>query len=219
MSYEQARFNMVEQQIRPWQVLDQQVLDVILKTPREAFVPAEKRQLAYVDTAIALPHKQCMMPPVVEGRLLQALNLSAQDRVLEIGTGTGYLTACIAQLAAQVDSIDIYQDFIDDAGRNLGGLGLSNTQLRVADACQTFDQSKQYQAIVFTGALSTVPSDYKNALAIGGRLFIIVGQPNQPIMEALLITRTSQAQWMEESLFETHIPFLVNAALPGSFSF
>ena len=219
MSFEQARFNMVEQQIRPWQVLDQQVLDVILKTPREAFVPAEQRQLSYVDTAIALAHGQCMMPPVVEGRLLQALNLRAEDQVLEIGTGTGYLTACIAQLSAQVESIDIYQDFIDDAGRNLGGLGLSNVQLTVADACQPIEKSKQYQVIAFTGALPAVPNDYKNALTIGGRLFVIVGQPNQPIMEALLITRTSQAQWMQESLFETHIPFLVNAPVPGSFSF
>ena len=219
MNFEQARFNMVEQQIRPWQVLDQQVLDVFLKTPREIFVPPSHRQLAFADTPIPLPHKQCMMPPVVEGRMLQALHITSNDTVLEIGTGTGYMTACLAQLAKNVFSVDIYQDFVDEANKTLANLGFNNTTLTVGDASQQWDEQGNYDVIAITGALASIPEYYKNALAINGRLFVIVGQPDQPTLEAMLITRTSASQWMQESLFETHIPHLINATLTKPFIF
>lgn len=219
MNLEQARFNMVEQQIRPWQVLDQRVLDVILKTPREIFVPESHSKLAFADTPVPLPHKQCMMPPILEGRMLQVLNIRNTDTVLEIGTGTGYTTACLAQLAKQVHSVDIYQDFVDGATQTLAKLGFNNVSCSVGDASQQWESDKKYDVIAITGALTAVPEFYKNALTVNGRLFVIVGQANDPIMEAILVTRTSETQWMQESLFETQIPLLINATVGNTFEF
>jgi protein-L-isoaspartate(D-aspartate) O-methyltransferase len=222
MNYEQARFNMVEQQIRPWEVLDQYVLDVMLQTPREDFVPARYRNLAFADTHIPLEHGQEMMRPNVEGRLLQSLNLKKSDVVLEVGTGSGYLTACLAQLAGHVYSVDIFPDFIEAAARKLEAQRISNVTLAVDDAAVAIQKGNpqgQYNAIAVTASLPYVPDYYKNALAIGGRLFAVIGTLSAPIMEAKLITRVAADQWVQESLFETRIAPLLNVQQPKAFKF
>jgi protein-L-isoaspartate(D-aspartate) O-methyltransferase len=219
MNYEQARFNMVEQQIRTWEVLDQRVLDVISRTPREAFVPAEHRALAFADTNIPLGHGQVMMRPNVEGRLLQALGIQESDIVLEIGTGSGYLTACLAQLAKHVDSVDIFADFIEKARVNLAAQQVDNVTLSQGDASATWGDRPEYDVIAITGALPVLPDSYKRLLALNGRLFVILGDESLPVMEAWLITRVGKQHWTTESLFETSIPPLINAVKPKAFVF
>jgi protein-L-isoaspartate(D-aspartate) O-methyltransferase len=209
---------MIEQQIRPWDVLDQRVLDVIAATPREAFVP-EKYQstLAFGDICIPLEHGQYMMSPKLEGRLLQTLDLQPTDKVLEIGTGSGYLTACLARLAAQVTSVDIYADFKYATERKLAGQAIANVELKVDDAAQGWGAEGQFDAIAVTGSLPMLHQGFHHSLSIGGRLFVIVGQP--PMMEALLITRVGAGQWSRESVFDTVIPALLNATAPALFRF
>lgn len=219
MNYEQARFNMVEQQIRTWEVLDQRVLDVISRTPREAFVPPEHRALAFADTCIPLGNGQVMMRPNVEGRLLQALDIQETDIVLEIGTGSGYLTACLAQLAKHVYSVDIFPDFIEKAGNTLTAQAVNNITLSHGDASATWGDRPEYDVIAITGALPVLPDSYKRLLAPNGRLFVIVGDNSLPVMEAWLITRVSEQHWTSESLFETSIPPLMNAVKPKAFVF
>lgn len=219
MNYEQARFNMVEQQIRTWEVLDQCILDVILRTPREAFVPPEHRALAFADTNIPLDHGQIMMRPNVEGRLLQALGIEGSDVVLEVGTGSGYLTACLAQLANHVYSVDIFADFIEKARVNLTAQGLGNITLSQGDAATTWGERPEYDVIAITGALPAMPEGYKRLLAPNGRLFVILGDESLPVMEAWLVTRVGEQHWTSESLFETSIPPLINAVKPKAFVF
>jgi protein-L-isoaspartate(D-aspartate) O-methyltransferase len=219
MNYEQARFNMVEQQIRPWEVLDQQVLQVILHTPREDFVPPAYRALAFADTNIPLGQGQVMMIPSLEGRLLQALALRKTDKVLEIGTGSGYLTACLCGLAGHVDSVDIFPEFTASAGNKLAKHSIGNVSLGTGDAAEGWNSGKQYDAIAISGSVPAIPESYKKALALTGRLFAIVGDPSMPIMSACLITRVSDSQWIQESLFETTIPPLLNARKPRAFVF
>jgi protein-L-isoaspartate(D-aspartate) O-methyltransferase len=222
MNYEQARFNMVEQQIRPWEVLDQHVLDIMLHTPREDFVPASYRNLAFADTNIPLEHGQEMMRPNVEGRLLQSLNIQKTDIALEIGTGSGYLTACLAQLAGHVYSVDIFPDFIAGSARKLEARRITNVTLSVADAAafETVQNAERpYDVIAITGAVPYIPDYYKNALTVGGRLFVITGDLSVPIMEAKLITRVAISQWVQESLFETRITPLLNVQQPKAFKF
>lgn len=214
---ERARFNMIEQQIRPWDVLDQRVLDVIAATPREAFVPERyQTTLAFSDFSIPLEHGQYMMPPKLEGRLLQALGLRPTDRVLEIGTGSAYLTACLARLAAQVVSVDIFAEFKYAAERKLAGQGIANVDLKVEDAAAGWN-GQEFDAIAVTGSLPVLHEGFHRSLAIGGRLFVIAGRP--PIMEALLITRVAPDQWATESLFDTAVPPLINAPEPARFRF
>ncbi|MBZ0071595.1 MAG: protein-L-isoaspartate O-methyltransferase [Thiohalobacteraceae bacterium] len=214
---ERARYNMIEQQIRPWDVLDQRVLDVLTATPREDFVPERYRTtLAFSDFSIPLGHNQYMMPPKLEGRLLQALALRPADRVLEIGTGSAYLTACLARLAAQVVSVDIFADFQDAAARKLADQGITNIDLEAGDAAAGWT-GQAFDAIAVTGSLPVLHEGFHHSLAIGGRLFVIVGRP--PIMEALLITRVARDQWATESLLDTAIPPLLNAPEPVRFRF
>jgi protein-L-isoaspartate(D-aspartate) O-methyltransferase len=219
MNYEQARFNMVEQQIRPWEVLDQQVLQVILHTPREDYVAEAYRSLAFADTNIPLGHGQIMMIPSVEGRLLQALALKKTDKVLEIGTGSGYVTACLARLAAHVDSVDIFPEFTDSAGTRLARHSIGNVSLSSGDAAEGWNSGRQYDAIAITASLPAIPESYKKALAVNGRLFVILGDTAMPIMSACLITRVTENQWIQESLFETSLPPLLNAKKTKTFVF
>jgi protein-L-isoaspartate(D-aspartate) O-methyltransferase len=218
VDFEQARFNMIEQQIRPWDVLDQRVLDVIAATPREAFVP-EKYQttLAFSDISIPLDHDQYMLPPKLEGRMLQSLDLRPTDKVLEVGTGSGYLTACLARLAARVLSVDIFADFKNSAQRKLAAQGISNVELKTDDVAAGWKAEAEFDAIVVTGSLPVLHEGFHRSLTLGGRLFVIVGR--QPIMEALLITRVGPDQWAQESLFDTAIPPLLYAPEPASFRF
>jgi protein-L-isoaspartate(D-aspartate) O-methyltransferase len=213
---EQARFNMIEQQIRPWEVLDQRVLDIIAKTPRENFVPFSYRNLAFADVEIPLGRGQVMMSPKLEGRLLQVLALQPSDSVLEVGTGSGYLTACLAQLSDRVLSVDIFPEFVESARRKCKNHGINNVVLRSGDAAQGWGNGC-YDAIAITGSVPVLPEHWRQQLNVGGRLFIIVGEP--PIMEALLITRVGAQEWTQESLFDTELPPLLNAKKPQIFAF
>lgn len=214
---EQARFNMIEQQIRTWDVLDQRVLDVMKSVPREQFVPEHYRSLAFADTNIPLGHEQVMMAPKLEGRLLQALAITPDDSVLEIGTGSGYLTACLARLGKQVTSIDITADFTTAAAAKLEAQGISNITLETFDAAEGIESEKRYDVIAVTGSLPLLQQQFQKNLAVGGRLFIITG--SLPIMEAKLITRVEENHWSSECLLETCIPPLLHAARPQAFVF
>ena len=206
---EQARFNMIEQQVRPWDVLDQQVLDTMNAIPREHFVPERYRSLAFADTSILLGHDQVMMAPKLEGRLLQALAITPADRILEIGTGSGYLTACLASLGQHVTSFDIMPDFTAAAGDALQSREISNVSLHTADVANGIDSDERFDAIAVTGSLPLLQQQFHDNLSIGGRLFVIVGE--LPIMEAFLIIRVDEHNWSRESLLETCIPPLLNA--------
>ena len=214
---ERARFNMIEQQIRPWEVLDQRVLDVLAKVPREMFVPEPYKSLAFADMEIPLAHDQAMMAPKVEARMLQALNVSPGDRILEIGTGSGYVTACLATLGDSVISLDIYAEFTENAGSVLQSLGLDNVQLITFDALSRYLPGGPFDVIAVTGSLPIGADEFESHLAPGGRMFLISG--NEPVMQANLITRVSHTAFRREILFETRIPALVNAPEPEQFEF
>ena len=219
MNLDQARDNMIEQQIRPWNVLDQKVLDVLAEVPRDAFVAEQYVNLAYCDTAIALGHGQTMLNPNVEGRLLQALALQGTETVLHIGTGSGYLTACLAKLAKQVRSVDIVEAFTQIAAQRLAKMSIDNVILEFGDACRGWAPESHFDVIVISGALRSVPGAYREQLTIGGRLFAIIGRADQPIMEVVLVTRTSQNQWRSESLFETRTSCRQDIATRDKFAF
>lgn len=210
MDLQLARSNMIEQQVRPWDVLDQRVLDVLAEVPREAFLESTHRGVAYSDFQLPIGHGQQMLKPTVDGRLLQALILEVTDTVLEIGTGSGYLTACLARLSAHVDSIEIVPALAESAAARLAGMGVANVTVLQQDATESWDARDGYNAIAFSGAIPSIPDFYKNKLTIGGRLFAMVGEISQPTMEAVLITRIRDSEWSRESLFETSVDALVN---------
>ena len=217
MNIEQARFNMIEQQIRTWDVLDDRVLNVISSTPRENFTPEQYRALAFSDISVPLAHGQTMMPPKLEGKLLQSLALLPTDRALEIGTGSGYLTACLAGLAGSVVSVDIHEDFIEQAQARMAQHDIHNVSFAHGDAAAGWQSDNGFDAIAVTGSLPALHQGFHDLLNIGGRLFVIVGKP--PIMQALLITRINEHEYHHEGLFETSIPPLINAPQPESFVF
>lgn len=208
IDFDQARQLMIEQQIRPWEVLDPRVLGALGTVRREDFVPARHRKLAFTDIALPLEHGETMMKPVVEGRLLQALDVGADQEVLEVGTGSGFLTACLATLARGVDSIDIHADFVDAARRRLAEAGCSNVRLAVADALE-HDPGRQYDAVAITAAVVALPDRFRQWVRPGGRLFVVRG--HAPAMEAVLLTRVGEHDWREESLFETELTYLRGA--------
>ncbi|MGW8227279.1 MAG: protein-L-isoaspartate O-methyltransferase family protein [Gammaproteobacteria bacterium] len=216
MNLDQARLNMIEQQIRPWEVLDQRVLDLLNTVPREEFVPEAYRMLAFTDMSIPLGDGQVMMPPRVEARIVQALNLQEDETVLEIGTGSGYVTALLASLARQVISVDINPDMIRQASDKLAAHGITNVTLETGDGARGWNAHAPYDVIVVTGSLPILPATFKQALKVGGRLLAIVG--DSPAMEVLLITRIGEMEWAEEALFETDLPALINAPQPERFS-
>ena len=212
-----ARHNMIEQQIRPWDVLDQRVLELIANLPRDAFVPKAYASLAYAYINIPLEHGQVMMAPKVEARMLQALDIHAGDTVLEIGSGSAYVTALLARSGKHVHSVDIYPDFIESARRKLAAHGIGNVHLETGDAANGWDHSGPYDVIAVTGSIPVLPETFRQALRIGGRLFIVTGEA--PVMTARLITRTGEQQWTDKALFETVLPPLVNAPRPRRFVF
>ncbi len=216
MNIEFARQQMVNQQVRAWDVLDASVLQVIAAVPREHFVPAGFEMLAFADTQIPIGHGQSMMTPTVEGRLLQALKLERSDNVLEIGTGTGFVTACLASLAASVTSVDIHDDFLRIAARHLDDSGIENVDLIAMDATQELPK-EHYDAIAVTGSIQTLDPRYVEALHPGGRLFVVVGDP--PVMDARLVCRTGDSDWRSETLFETNLTPILHGAPPPQFSF
>ena len=208
---------MIEQQIRPWEVLDPRVLNALHDVPREDFVPEQYRDLAFVDMNIRLDHDQVMMQPKVEARLLQELAPTASDLVLEIGTGSGYMTALLASLAGRVESVDIFPDFIESAREKLAAHDCSNVVLCEGDAARGWSGEAPYDAIILTGSLPSLPPVFAENLAPGGRLIAVIGQ--DPIMEALLIIRQPDGMLSRQSLFDTSIAPLLNAELPAAFSF
>ena len=213
---EAARRQMIEQQVRTWDVLEARVLDVLAAVPREHFVPAAYRGVAFADAAIPIGHGQCMLKPAVEGRMLQALAPRRGERVLEIGIGTGFFAACLSELAGDVESIEIFDDLAAGAQASLAALGLSRVTVTVADAfAHDFDAG--YDVIAVSGSLPVDDPRFERALSVGGRLFIVIGTP--PVMEARLITRTAENAWLRETRFETCIEPLLNAAAAPRFHF
>jgi protein-L-isoaspartate(D-aspartate) O-methyltransferase len=217
MNIEQARYNMVEQQIRTWDVLDSRILELVARARREDYVPAAFRRLAFADMNIPLEHGQVMMQPKVEARLLQELEIKPSDKVLEVGTGSGFLTSLLAGLGKHVYSVDIFADFSRAALEQLARHGHKNVTLEVGDAAAGWDRHAPYDVIVLTGSVPVLPETFKTTLAPGGRLFAIVGE--SPAMEALVITRTANGSYAERSLFETDLPPLLNARAPAHFDF
>lgn len=217
MNFERARFNMVEQQVRAWEVLDARVLEVLEAVQREDFVPVRYRKLAFADLSIPLPHGQCMMRPSVEGRMLQSLELGADETALEIGTGSGFITACLARLARHVVSVELYGDLHREARTRLQDKQVENVELFIGDAMTGWQPEQAHDVVVVTGSVPVVPDDFRGWVNPGGRLFVVTGQ--SPAMEARLLTRVGVSEWQEESLFETDLPRLVNAEPPASFEF
>lgn len=217
MNFEQARQNMVENQVRPWDVLDTRVLDALAQVRREDFVAPAHRQLAFADLSLPIGHGQVMMKPVIEGRVLQALDLKPTDRVLEIGTGSGFLTACMAMLAAHVTSVDVQADFTAAAQSRLDAAGVANATIVTADAVRDWQPQDKFDAIVVTGAVWQVPQRFLGWLKPGGRLLAIRGE--SPAQQAVLLTQAGTGGFREEYLFETDLPYLAHAEPPRRFVF
>lgn len=214
MNVEHARHAMIEQQVRPWDIVDLQVLAAMSAVPRENFVPLAYRDLAFADTELPIGHGETMFKPVLEGRMLQGLKLQPNDEVLEIGTGTGFITACLASLCRSLVTVDLHADFIANAKNRLAALDLNNVRYEQADAL-AFNPDQQFDAIAVTGAVTDVPQVFLDWLRPGGRLFIIHGQ--SPAQEAVCLTRGALG-FDTESLFETDIPYLVGAQPVDRFS-
>jgi len=211
-----VREQMIEQQVRAWDVLDGRVLEVMRRVPRELFVPPEQRYRAYADVEVPLARGQHMLRPSVAGRLLQALLPQPGEAVLEIGAGTGFVTACLRAMAAQVRSLEIFPELADAARRNLAALGMRDVEVLDADALNA-DSGARYDAIAVTASLPLYDARFERMLTPGGRLFVVVGEA--PVMDARLVRRTAEDAWCLESLFETVIDPLVNAVRPAGFTF
>ena len=208
-----ARHQMVDQQIRTWEVLDPRVLAVLAQVPRESFVPAGYRQLAFADAPIPIGFGQSMLAPKLQGRILQALGVAAGDSVLEVGCGTGYLSACFGLLAQSTHAIDIRAEFTSAAAANVKG---ANVKFETRDAFSSASLG-EYDVIAVTGSLPIYDTRFERALRMGGRLFAIVG--TAPVMDAVLVRRVDSNEWIRESLFETVIEPLVNAPTVSKFVF
>lgn len=217
MNIEQARFNMIEQQIRPWDVLDPKVLTLLAKVKREDFVPAAYRDLAFADLEIPLGEGQVMLPPRVEARLLQELGIRETDRVLEIGTGSGYMAALLAASAEHVTTLEIRPSLAAIARENLQRSGVDNVTVEVANGLAGWPQRAPFDAILVSGAVPEVPAALLKQLRVGGRLAVIVG--DAPVMEAQLITCTAEGVFNTINVFETVMPSLDGASPSAGFSF
>jgi len=221
MDLEQTRYNMVEQQIRPWDVLDQKVLNLLFELRREEFVPAVYRSLAFVDMEIPLGHGEVMLAPKMEARILQELQIKKTDRILEVGSGSGYLTALLARQGEHVYSVEIVPELKAMAEKNLQAHGISNVTLEQGDAARGWPDHGPYDVIVLTGSTPVLPEAFQNSLKTGGRMFAVVG--DAPVMEAVLVTCVAQEKeagvYNTVSLFETCIPLLKNAQQPERFVF
>ena len=216
MNTDFARQQMIEQQVRAWDVFDVNVLNAMKAVPRERFVPAGFDALAFADTEIPIGHGELMMTPTLEGHVLQALGLVGGESVLEIGTGSAYLTACLAKLSAHVTSIDVYDDFLDSARQRLTDCELDNVDIIRMDGTEGLPTGT-FDAIAVTGSIQSFDQRLVDALNPGGRLFIVVG--DSPAMSAMRVTRFDEDEWQSDTLFETDLPPLVNGALPPQFSF
>jgi protein-L-isoaspartate(D-aspartate) O-methyltransferase len=213
---EAARRQMIDQQVRTWDVLDARVLGALGAVPRERFVPEAYRGVAFADAPIPIGHSQWMLPPALEGRILQALAPLRGERALEIGTGTGFFAACLAQMTGSVDSIEIHADLAAGAARAISEAGISRVTVEPGDALtREFDAA--YEVIAVTGSIPAPERRLERALVIGGRMFVVVGVA--PVMEARLVTRTGEDSWLSEPLFETRIEPLLLPTAPSPFRF
>jgi protein-L-isoaspartate(D-aspartate) O-methyltransferase len=215
MNLDQARFFMVEQQIRPWDVLDPKILDLFMDVPRHLFVEAGNEGLAYSDIELPIGQDQTMMFPRVEARLLQALDIESKDNVLEIGTGSGFLTALIANLAQNVTSVELHEKIQETAKTRLANF--DNINFETGDASSDWKDGQEYDVIVLTGSVAEIPQTYKEKLKLGGRLGVIAG--HSPAMVAQVLTRISNQEWEVETLFETDLAPLTNAGKKAAFTF
>lgn len=216
LNVELARHNMIAQQVRCWDVLDERVLNVLSAVRREDFVPAACRDLAFADLPVPLGHGEVMMKPVVEGRVLQALDLHGDERVLEIGSGSGFLTACLAKLAGAVVGVERHADFVETARARLAAAGIANAHIEVAEAMSGYRPQGQFDVMVVTGAVYELPQHWRGWIRPGGRIFAIAGQ--SPAQCATLYTPVADAGWNTLALFETDVPYLRNAEPPQRFA-
>jgi protein-L-isoaspartate(D-aspartate) O-methyltransferase len=216
MNVEFAREQMIGQQVQTWHVLDERVLDAMRAVPRERFVPAAYRDVAFADAPIPIAHQQSMLPASFHGRILQALAVAPGDVALEVGAGTGYLTACLARLAARVRAFELFADLAQEARSHLLATATNNASVEVTDGMQ-LDEQDAFDVIAVTGSLPLYDERFQRALKIGGRLFVVVGMA--PVMEAWKITRAGEREWQRETLFETVVDPLVNAPRPSAFVF
>ena len=217
MDVERARFNMIEQQIRTWEVLDSWVLSTLQDFHREDFVPAGYTDLAFADIQIPIGHGQTMMEPRLEARLLQTLALTGGESVLEIGTGTGCMTALLARCAKTVTSVDIHGDFLKGAAQRLRQTGINTVTLDEGDAADDWKPGSTWDAILLTGSVPEIPPAFERAVAKNGRLVAVVGQ--NPIMEAIIIFRDANGALSRRSLFDTHVAPLINTPSKRAFEF
>ena len=215
LNIELARHNMVEQQVRPWDVLDSRVLEALTAIRREDFVPPACRNLAFADLCLPLGHDEVMLKPVVEGRLLQAVSPARTDSVLEIGTGSGFFTACLARLAGEVLSVEQRVDFAESARTRLHAANVRNARIEVAEAVRGFVPGRLFDVMVVTGAVHALPQHWRAWIKPGGRLFSIVG--TSPVQRATLYVRRGDS-WDEQTMFETDMPYLSHAAPPKLFA-
>jgi len=217
MNFERARFNMVEQQIRPWEVLDMEVLDVLMQVHREEFVPPAYRAISLSEANIPLPCGQVMFTPVIEGKVLQAPQVGKNDQVLEIGAGSGYMAALLAARAAWVRTVEIEPELVRLASANLARAGVTNVIVEEGDGAQGWPKNAPYDVIVVSGGLPLVPQAMLDQLKLGGRLFAFVGEA--PVMKARLVTKVGEGQFQTTDIFESLVPVLKNATRHESFSF
>ena len=217
LDFERARFNMVEQQIRTWEVLDQRVLDLLFRVRREDYVPQQYRALAFADMEIPIGHGETMLAPRLEARMLQELALKPGDNILEVGTGSGYMTALLASLGGHIISVDIVPEFTQAAGGRLAAHAVANVTLESGDAARGWDRHAPYDAIVLTGSVPVLPDAFVKSLLPGGRMLAVVGEA--PVMEAQLVTCVAAGACNTTALFETCIAPLRNAPQPEKFVF
>jgi protein-L-isoaspartate(D-aspartate) O-methyltransferase len=217
MNFEQARFNMVEQQIRPWEVLDPAVLGLLFEVKRELFVPAPHASLAFADMEIPIGHGEAMMQPKVEARILQELAVRREESVYEVGTGSGYLTALLARQARHVTSAEIHEDLHAGARANLERSGIGNVTLLRGDSARAPLGESGYDVVVLTGSTPELPQAFLDRLNPGGRLFAVVG--DAPVMKAVLVERGVGGALRRTEVFETLLKPLVNAQSPSRFRF
>lgn len=211
-----ARRQMIDQQVRAWEVLDPRVLETLAAVPREHYVPETYRGVAFADTEIPLGHGQCMLAPKLEGRILQSLAADRSDAVLEVGTGSGFFAACLAHLADNVRSLEIHADLAQTAAQALRAAAVANVNVENSDASRLQEDSR-YDVIAVTASLPRYDSRFEQALRPGGRLFVAVGAA--PAMQALLVTRVDADQWVRETLFETVITPMIGAMQSPRFVF
>lgn len=216
LNIELARHNMVAQQVRPWDVLDERVLNVLSAVRREDFIPPAHRAFAFADLCLPLGHGEVMMKPVVEGRVLQAIDPQPGESVLEIGSGSGFFTACLAKLAGEVVGIEQHADFSAAANTRLAAAGVTNARVETAEAVRVYKPARQFDVMVVTGAVFELPQHWHGWIKPGGRIFAIAGR--SPVQSATLYTQDGAGAWSAAALFETDLPYLRNAEPPQRFA-